>query len=67
MKTKELLQFLKDVEKLHPEFLESEINVFDFTKKYELDLSYYNTNDNSKINLENKGVNLFLRRPNVEF
>lgn len=32
MKTKELLQFLKDVEKLHPEFLESEINVFDFTK-----------------------------------
>lgn len=67
MKTKELLQFLKDVEKLHPEFLESEINVFDFNKKYELDLSYYNTDDNSKINLENKGVNLFLRRSNVEF
>lgn len=67
MKTKELLQFLKDVEKLHPEFLESEINVFDFTKKYELDLSYYNTDDNKKINLENKGINLVLRRSNVEF
>lgn len=67
MKAKELLRFLKEVEEFSPEYLEKEVGVLDFEKRYDLEVSYVKYDNEDRKLKDKEGVNLFLRRSNVEF
>lgn len=67
MKAKELLRFLREVEEFSPEYLEKEVSVLDFEKRYDLEVSYVKYDDEDRKLKDKEGVNLFLRRSNAQF
>lgn len=67
MKAKELLRFLREVEEFSPEYLEEEVSVLDFEKRYDLEVSYVKYDNEDRKLKDKEGVNLFLRRTNAQF